>query len=59
MHYYLDFKGYRLSLVGSVITIYNLSGCKIRQFFYSNHENAKRVFMSLCQVVLFRAAFFY
>ena len=47
MHYYLDFKGFRLSLVGSVITVYNSSGCKLRQFFYSSHENAKRVFMSL------------
>ena len=47
MHYSIDFQGYRLSLVGSVITIYNTKGCKLRQFFYSSHENAKRVFMSL------------
>lgn len=47
MHYYLDFKGYRLSLVGSVITIFDSVGRKVRQYFYSTHEIAKRVFMSL------------
>lgn len=47
MHYYKDFKGYRLSLVGSVVTIFDLSGRKLRQFFYSNHKIAKAVFMSL------------
>lgn len=47
MHYYTDFKGYRLSLVGSVITLFDSSGRKLRQYFYSNHENAKKVFMSL------------
>ena len=48
MHYYKDFSsGYRLSLVGSVITIFDSSGHKVRQYFYSNHENAKKVFMSL------------
>lgn len=47
MHYYLDFQNYRLSLVGSVITIFNDDGRKVRQYFYSSHEIAKRVFMSL------------
>lgn len=47
MHYSIDFQGYRLSLVGSVITIFDSSGRKVRQYFYSSHENAKRVFMSL------------
>ena len=47
MHYYKDFNGYRMSLVGSVITVFNSKGSKIRQYFYSSHENAKRVFMSL------------
>ena len=47
MHYYADFNGYRLSLVGSVITIFNDDGRKVRQYFYSSHEIAKRVFMSL------------
>lgn len=47
MHYSIDFQGYRLSLVGSVITIFDLSGRKLRQFFYSNHKIAKAVFMSL------------
>lgn len=47
MHYYHDFSnGIRISLVGSVITIYSF-GRKIRQYFYSSHKNAKMVFMSL------------
>lgn len=47
MHYYQDFSnGVRISLVGSVITIYSF-GRKIRQYFYSSHKNAKMVFMSL------------
>ena len=52
MHYYLDFQGYRLSLVGSVITIFDSSGRKVRQYFYSNHKAAKSVFMSLVQGLL-------
>ncbi len=60
MHYYLDFNGYRLSLVGSVITIFNCEGKKVRQYFYSSHNIAKRVFMSLCQTwCLFARSFFY
>lgn len=47
MHYSFDFQGYRLSLVGSVVTIFDSSGRKLRQFFYSSHEIAKKVFMSL------------
>lgn len=47
MHYYLDFQGYRLSLVGSVITIFDSLGQKVRQYFYSDHKTAKQVFMDL------------
>lgn len=47
MHYYIDFKGYRLSLVGSVITVFDSSGHKVRQYFYNSHKDAKHVFMSL------------
>lgn len=48
MHYYHNFSnGVRISLVGSVITIFNPSGEKVRQYFYSSHKNAKSVFMSL------------
>ena len=47
MHYSIDFQGYRLSLVGSVITIFDSVGRKVRQYFYSSHEIAKKVFMSL------------
>ena len=48
MHYYHNFSnGVRISLVGSVITIFNPLGEKVRQYFYSNHKNAKTVFMSL------------
>ena len=47
MHYYTDFNGYRLSLVGSVITIFDSSGHKVRQYFYNSHKDAKKVFMSL------------
>lgn len=47
MHYSIDFQGYRLSLVGSVITIFDSSGRKVRQYFYSNHKAAKTVFMNL------------
>jgi hypothetical protein len=48
MHYYKDFSsGFRLSLVGSVITIFDSSGHKVRQYFYNSHEDAKQVFMSL------------
>ena len=59
MHYYLDFDGYRLSLVGSVITIFNCEGKKVRQYFYSSHNIAKRVFMSLCQTWCFSQGLFF
>lgn len=39
--------GNRISLVGTVITIFDPWGRKIRQYFYSTHKNAKQVFMSL------------
>lgn len=48
MHYSFDFSnGVRISLVGSVITVFSPLGKKLRQYFYSSHENAKKVFMSL------------
>lgn len=47
MHYYLDYLGFRLSLVGSVITIFDSLGQKVRQYFYSDHKTAKQVFMDL------------
>ena len=48
MHYYHTFpNGNRISLVGPVITIFNDDGRKVRQYFYSSHEIAKRVFLSL------------
>ena len=48
MHYYHTFpSGNRISLVGSVITIFDPWGRKVRQYFYSNHKAAKSVFMSL------------
>jgi len=48
MHYYHTFpNGNRISLVGTVITIFDPWGRKVRQYFYINHKNAKQVFMSL------------
>lgn len=48
MHYYHNFpSGFRISLVGSVITIFDPWGHKVKQYFYNNHKNAKQVFMSL------------
>lgn len=39
--------GQRLSLVGSVITLYDSDGRKLRQWFYDSKDEAKKVFMSV------------
>lgn len=48
MHYYKDYKnGFRLSLVGSVITVFNSDGYAIRRFIYKNHKDAVKAFFSV------------
>ena len=48
MHYYATNElGQRLSLVGSVITLYDVDGRKLRQWFYDSKDEAKKVFMSV------------
>lgn len=48
MHYYKEFSsGYRISLVGSVITIFDSLGRKVRQYFYKSKTDAKSVFFKL------------
>ena len=46
MHYSIDLQGYRLSLVGSVITLYDDKGAKLRQWFYDSKEEAKAVYFA-------------
>ena len=48
MHYYATNElGQRLSLVGSVITLYDSDGRKLRQWFFDTKYQAKKVFMSV------------
>ncbi len=48
MHYYTTNElGQRLSLVGSVITMYDSDGRKLKQWFYKTKDQAKKVFLSV------------
>lgn len=48
MHYYRDFSnGFRLSLVGSVITVFNSKGYAVKRYFYKCHKDAVKAFFSV------------
>ena len=47
LYYATNSLGQRLSLVGSVITLYDVDGRKLRQWFYDSKAKAKKVFLSV------------
>ena len=47
MHYYFEKNGRRLSLVGTVITLFDENGNKIKQWFYKYKWEAKKVFLAV------------
>ena len=48
MHYYsVNSKGQRLSLVGSVITLFDDNGFKLKQWFFDDKREAMQAFMSV------------
>ena len=47
MHYYFEKNGRRLSLVGTVITLFDENGKKLRQWFFDYKWEAKRVFLAV------------
>ena len=60
MHYYFEKNGRRLSLVGTVITLFDKDGHKIKQWFYESKWEAKKVFLAVVgQGDLFKVTLFY
>ena len=47
MHYYFEKNGRRLSLVGTVITLFDEKGHKIKQWFYNSKWEARKVFLAV------------
>ena len=46
-HLEFDRNGKKYALTGSVITVYRFDGLKLKQWFYEDHEQAKRVFLQI------------
>ena len=47
MHYYFEKDGRRLSLVGTVITLFDENGRKLKQWFFDYKWEAKKVFLAV------------
>ena len=47
MHLEFSTYKYRFSVTGSVLTIFDLSGKALRQYFYSDYEAARQEFLAM------------
>lgn len=47
MHYYFEKNGFRYSLVGTVITVFSVDGCKIKHLFFDSKRKAKQALLSM------------
>lgn len=46
-HLEFNENGFRFSLTGTVLTVYDMDGFKVRQYFYDTKEEARALFLAI------------